>query len=73
MGQSSWDVALVGAEQAVCTPRCELRKLLERWAWRGAIFPLPSPREGAALGALDTRSLCPALEAVTTLGVGVLG
>lgn len=48
LGQSSWDVALAGPEQAVCTPRCELWKLLERWAWHGAIFPLPSAREGAA-------------------------
>lgn len=37
LGQSSWDVALAGPEQAVCTPRCELWKLLERWAWHGAM------------------------------------
>ena len=52
--------------QAVCVLLCEPQKLLERWAWPGAIFPLQSPWEGsqapvrtAGLGR-HRRALCPA-------------
>ena len=62
--------------QAVCVLLREPQKLLERWAWPGAIFLLQSPWEGSraplrtARLSQHRRSLCPASEAMTAACMG---
>ena len=62
--------------QAVCVLLREPQKLLERWAWPGAIFLLQSPWEGSraplrtARLSQHRRSLCPASEARTAACMG---
>lgn len=64
------------APQAVCVLLREPQKLLERWAWPGAIFLLQSPWEGSraplrtARLSQHRRSLCPASEARTAACMG---
>lgn len=62
--------------QAVCLLLREPQKLLERWAWPGAIFLLQSPWEGSRAPVRTARlgqhgcALCPASEARTATGMG---